>query len=156
MVSFFFSSRRRHTRFSRDWSSDVCSSDLEGPTPTLNMSKTERNIGFLSGRAALGRIGVGGSGEDGVPEPFRKGRGQRGASRLHRRGEAVKGGEGGKVEPARAVLGIEREPAHQRREVAGEDRGRVGSAPGGAAGGHRVDEREVAGDACAGGGGEGR
>src|SRR5690606_40780339 len=27
---FFFSSRRRHTRFSRDWSSDVCSSDLRG------------------------------------------------------------------------------------------------------------------------------
>src|SRR5690606_41165246 len=27
-VEFFFSSRRRHTRFSRDWSSDVCSSDL--------------------------------------------------------------------------------------------------------------------------------
>src|SRR2546429_1477264 len=28
MVIFFFSSRRRHTRCSRDWSSDVCSSDL--------------------------------------------------------------------------------------------------------------------------------
>src|SRR5690606_41096816 len=28
---FFFSSRRRHTRFSRDWSSDVCSSDLWVP-----------------------------------------------------------------------------------------------------------------------------
>src|SRR5690606_11947902 len=28
-VIFFFSSRRRHTRFSRDWSSDVCSSDLD-------------------------------------------------------------------------------------------------------------------------------
>src|SRR5690606_24681404 len=27
---FFFSSSRRHTRFSRDWSSDVCSSDLRG------------------------------------------------------------------------------------------------------------------------------
>src|SRR5690606_29242873 len=27
-LMFFFSSRRRHTRFSRDWSSDVCSSDL--------------------------------------------------------------------------------------------------------------------------------
>src|SRR5690606_40673754 len=27
-VLFFFSSRRRHTSFSRDWSSDVCSSDL--------------------------------------------------------------------------------------------------------------------------------
>src|SRR5690606_39531989 len=26
---FFCSSRRRHTRFSRDWSSDVCSSDLD-------------------------------------------------------------------------------------------------------------------------------
>src|SRR6266699_3202004 len=28
-VVFFFSSRRRHTRCGRDWSSDVCSSDLE-------------------------------------------------------------------------------------------------------------------------------
>src|SRR3712207_3973509 len=28
MSSFFFSSRRRHTRYWRDWSSDVCSSDL--------------------------------------------------------------------------------------------------------------------------------
>src|SRR5215510_12612862 len=27
---FFFSSRRRHTRWPRDWSSDVCSSDLLG------------------------------------------------------------------------------------------------------------------------------
>src|SRR5437868_11186774 len=29
LVSFFFSSRRRHTRSKRDWSSDVCSSDLQ-------------------------------------------------------------------------------------------------------------------------------
>src|SRR2546429_5221793 len=28
LMFFFFSSRRRHTRCSRDWSSDVCSSDL--------------------------------------------------------------------------------------------------------------------------------
>src|SRR5699024_12034466 len=28
LSSFFFSSRRRHTRSKRDWSSDVCSSDL--------------------------------------------------------------------------------------------------------------------------------
>src|SRR5699024_12788644 len=28
MLLFFFSSRRRHTRSKRDWSSDVCSSDL--------------------------------------------------------------------------------------------------------------------------------
>src|SRR2546429_4879986 len=35
---FFFSSRRRHTRCSRDWSSDVCSSDLvrfHGPEPLV-------------------------------------------------------------------------------------------------------------------------
>src|SRR5690606_11525948 len=35
-ISFFFSSRRRHTRFSRDWSSDVCSSDL---FPTVRMAQ---------------------------------------------------------------------------------------------------------------------
>src|SRR5574337_1406584 len=29
---FFFSSRRRHTRLSGDWSSDVCSSDLSFPS----------------------------------------------------------------------------------------------------------------------------
>src|SRR5258707_7967654 len=28
VIVFFFSSRRRHTRYWRDWSSDVCSSDL--------------------------------------------------------------------------------------------------------------------------------
>src|SRR3989440_4754600 len=28
LIFFFFSSRRRHTRSDRDWSSDVCSSDL--------------------------------------------------------------------------------------------------------------------------------
>src|SRR5437660_153319 len=31
MLLFFFSSRRRHTRWPRDWSSDVCSSDLRLP-----------------------------------------------------------------------------------------------------------------------------
>src|SRR2546428_4729498 len=30
-IFFFFSSRRRHTRSDRDWSSDVCSSDLTVP-----------------------------------------------------------------------------------------------------------------------------
>src|SRR5947209_19780670 len=29
VFAFFFSSRRRHTRYWRDWSSDVCSSDLD-------------------------------------------------------------------------------------------------------------------------------
>src|SRR6267143_3295379 len=31
MSVFFFSSRRRHTRWNCDWSSDVCSSDLNNP-----------------------------------------------------------------------------------------------------------------------------
>src|SRR5690606_40121987 len=36
---FFFSSRRRHTRFSRDWSSDVCSSDL----PKFDKKNSQKN-----------------------------------------------------------------------------------------------------------------
>src|SRR5439155_3497239 len=32
VLRFFFSSRRRHTSWPRDWSSDVCSSDLEPHT----------------------------------------------------------------------------------------------------------------------------
>src|SRR2546430_9178139 len=35
IVCFFFSSRRRHTRFDCDWSSDVCSSDLWSQTGEL-------------------------------------------------------------------------------------------------------------------------
>src|SRR2546422_1069867 len=35
---FFFSSRRRHTRCSRDWSSDVCSSDLSVITATFGQA----------------------------------------------------------------------------------------------------------------------
>src|SRR5256886_9528539 len=38
-IIFFFSSRRRHTRFDCDWSSDVCSSDLEA-TQNINPTKT--------------------------------------------------------------------------------------------------------------------
>src|SRR5712675_181775 len=42
---FFFSSRRRHTRCSRDWSSDVCSSDLLVPD---NFDKYwQLTLGFL-------------------------------------------------------------------------------------------------------------
>src|SRR6266702_7563949 len=33
LLCFFFSSRRRHTRWPRDWSSDVCSSDLGESQP---------------------------------------------------------------------------------------------------------------------------
>src|SRR3989449_5342280 len=39
---FFFSSRRRHTRCSRDWSSDVCSSDLASMPRDCSASNTLR------------------------------------------------------------------------------------------------------------------
>src|SRR5574337_514314 len=38
-VFFFFSSRRRHTRLSGDWSSDVCSSDLRTPISRAPLDK---------------------------------------------------------------------------------------------------------------------
>src|SRR2546421_4569536 len=43
---FFFSSRRRHTRSDRDWSSDVCSSDLGGQTDD-GMAATNQAAGEL-------------------------------------------------------------------------------------------------------------
>src|SRR2546422_7047772 len=39
---FFFSSRRRHTRCSRDWSSDVCSSDLKPSTSSVRLTTVAR------------------------------------------------------------------------------------------------------------------
>src|SRR2546430_12414757 len=39
-VFFFFSSRRRHTRFDCDWSSDVCSSDLDFRWTVAHSQKT--------------------------------------------------------------------------------------------------------------------
>src|SRR5271163_1121617 len=47
VVFFFFSSRRRHTRSDRDWSSDVCSSDLVRTLPAA-----DRSIVFLATTAA--------------------------------------------------------------------------------------------------------
>src|SRR3989442_10717939 len=44
----FFSSRRRHTRCGRDWSSDVCSSDLEGEV-TQAIEPPGRGLVFVSG-----------------------------------------------------------------------------------------------------------
>src|SRR5436309_11963610 len=53
---FFFSSRRRHTRFSRDWSSDVCSSDLREaifPAAKALESLKAQRIAFKDARAFL-------------------------------------------------------------------------------------------------------
>src|SRR5690606_20890901 len=43
---FFFSSRRRHTRFSRDWSSDVCSSDLIAASGMADYVSPDRATAF--------------------------------------------------------------------------------------------------------------
>src|SRR6266542_6386734 len=50
--SFFFSSRRRHTRCYRDWSSDVCSSDL------VLDARIDVGAGRLAEDLAFGRLGV--------------------------------------------------------------------------------------------------
>src|SRR2546429_7837811 len=57
-VIFFFSSRRRHTRCSRDWSSDVCSSDLDG--------------------ALAGEMHLREAGHSELPSPVRTGSGSKG------------------------------------------------------------------------------
>src|SRR2546430_8210218 len=58
-VVFFFSSRRRHTRFDCDWSSDVCSSDLAPLDRAFASRRTHApnrpRILFEIGREILGR-----------------------------------------------------------------------------------------------------
>src|SRR5216684_5463611 len=52
MMFFFFSSRRRHTRCSRDWSSDVCSSDLAAQTQDAMVCAYSESTGDMQ---VLGR-----------------------------------------------------------------------------------------------------
>src|SRR4030066_1930248 len=61
-LCFFFSSRRRHTRFKCDWSSDVCSSDLVrsvdkdhgySDAKTYNLGNLCYNVGGSGGCNAL-------------------------------------------------------------------------------------------------------
>src|SRR5690242_21297458 len=43
-IFFFFSSRRRHTRLTCDWSSDVCSSDLEASRQPVASTPTNQAV----------------------------------------------------------------------------------------------------------------
>src|SRR2546430_5768558 len=77
---FFFSSRRRHTRFDCDWSSDVCSSDLEAPArvprigflgasePTAEFREGLREFGYLEGQNLSIEYRNTGQAVDSVPE----------------------------------------------------------------------------------------
>src|SRR2546430_17197478 len=81
-VFFFFSSRRRHTRFDCDWSSDVCSSDLDvgvNRVPDPTTKKGYRLVGdvrFEDAKHVAGGVtpppgGGGGAGEGRVGEESR-------------------------------------------------------------------------------------
>src|SRR2546422_9974112 len=98
---FFFSSRRRHTRCSRDWSSDVCSSDLLHRRIKSNVQHQRQAAAVPGGHE---------------PEDER-------ADRAHRQrgGERQSGGRGGAMEflpppPGDEGLGEKRERARRPTE----------------------------------------
>src|SRR5688572_33363799 len=74
MIVFFFSSRRRHTRFDCDWSSDVCSSDLgfvaggvlaaTGLTLLLTAPKRRETAAVIVPVIGFGSLGVEGRSEE--------------------------------------------------------------------------------------------
>src|SRR3712207_8017151 len=64
----FFSSRRRHTRYWRDWSSDVCSSDLWKKVHFLSVEERKRCFRDPETRKGLRYDLV----EDPVPRAFSK------------------------------------------------------------------------------------
>src|SRR6266513_3009595 len=67
MLKFFFSSRRRHTRSKRDWSSDVCSSDLDERTAGFHDSE---NFAHVTGQ--VGPLEVCFHGRDEIEHAVRK------------------------------------------------------------------------------------
>src|SRR5215217_2339295 len=60
MLFFFFSSRRRHTRYWRDWSSDVCSSDLGALRRAGGAGGEDRRLARLLRRAEVRDLTAGG------------------------------------------------------------------------------------------------
>src|SRR5690625_3898385 len=88
MVVFFFSSRRRHTRWPRDWSSDVCSSDLDGNGPGVG-----EDPGSGTGRDGDGP-GAGTEGGDFATDDGRQG-GDFAADDGQQTGDLTAGDEGG-------------------------------------------------------------
>src|SRR5690349_9024072 len=114
IICFFFSSRRRHTSSLRDWSSDVCSSDLgAGQRPVGGLAPglrprphgPARAAGVVRGGAAPGRRGPRAGGELGGADPAHRG-GRRqagGGARPQRR--QLGGGDGGRGSGRHHVAG---------------------------------------------------
>src|SRR5205085_9410229 len=73
LVSFFFSGRGRHTRFDCDWSSDVCSSDLQRGRPSVaaaaGASRRRHGAGDPSRRRPAA---VGGLPDTGFPQDYER------------------------------------------------------------------------------------
>src|SRR5437763_6991982 len=74
---FFFSSRRRHTRYIGDWSSDVCSSDLEVDRARVGVAAVERALRAFQHLDALHVVEI---------EAHQRERGQRYAIHVDARG----------------------------------------------------------------------
>src|SRR5699024_12009761 len=84
VLSFFFASRRRHTRSKRDWSSDVCSSDLAAEI-LIGMYMAEQPVFRLHVTAELS-INIAAAGKDPRSEERRVGKegGARGGGEAER------------------------------------------------------------------------
>src|SRR5207237_6307990 len=82
---FFFSSRRRHTRFKCDWSSDVCSSDLICRSVAAGSTRGGTGTDVGGGPGALGGV------RSGTPST----RADRGRSEERRVGKEWRWGGGG-------------------------------------------------------------
>src|SRR5690606_41518127 len=93
---FFFSSRRRHTRFSRDWSSDVCSSDLSFAMIQVDVAAADHGEGIVAAEVAGARARGHGllAGVDQRSEERRVGK--EGRSRGSRGERRKRGGVGGR------------------------------------------------------------
>src|SRR3712207_8138099 len=100
-MHFFFSSRRRHTRYWRDWSSDVCSSDLSSSSSALSANDSGTN-GVRSTQPPFGCPSTAPPGESTTPSrvmnPVQTS--WRGMVYLHGSGGAAPLGLGGVLAPS--------------------------------------------------------
>src|SRR5437870_6620121 len=120
---FFFSSRRRHTRWPRDWSSDVCSSDLRpacrfGAKPGGSGAAGDERGGG-AGRACDGRAGARSAGGHVAPGGGRRGgrageAGRRSRRTSHQWGRGVEPGEHQEPREDRVGLARRARPADRR------------------------------------------